>query len=275
MVSPVVGCTIGIVTCWKLKDAVVPVSGQSFVGVYISGEFAHTHSVRKLIASWLIIFCNLTPPLIGMKFTFRMCVRITGPVSVTWQGGRQELMVGVAGVVGTSMWRRFPILMLGGTPPGTLLRVSRECVCFVFFNFCGAVRFSAVMMGEASVIRVNRGNTLCFTLCSSTILSTLCLMADSGCTYGCRCMSPWGSNHLWGGAVIVRALGLRCCVLSLLITLVRTRAHLFGGKSCNVVTSSSITSCKCSFYNRKGTWQCCGNNLADPEIQYACVSGTK
>ena len=165
--------------------------------------------------------------------------------------------------------------MMGGTPPGTMLRVSRECVRFIFFNFCGAVGFGAVMMGGASVIGVNGGATLCSTLCSSTVLSTLCAMADSGCMYGCRCMSPWGSNHLWEGAVIVRASGLRCCVLSLLITLVRTRARLFDGKSCNVVMSSSITSCECSFHNKKGTWQCCGNNLADPEIRYARVSGTK
>jgi hypothetical protein len=162
-----------------------------------------------------------------------------------------------------------------GMPPGTLLRISHECVRVVFFNFRGAVGFGAVMMAGVSVICINGGATLCSTFCSSTVLSTLCLRADSGCTYGCRCMSPWGSNHLWEGAVIVHASGSRCCVSSLLITLVRTRACLFSGKSCNVVRSSSITSCKCSFHNKKGTWQCCGNNLADPEIRYAHVSGTK
>ncbi len=138
-------------------------------------------------------------------------------------------------------------------PPGTLLHVSRECVRIVFFNFREAVGFGAVMMGGASVIRLNRGATLFFTLFFFTFLSTLCWTADSGCTYGCHCMSLWGSNHSWEGAVIVCASGSQCCVSSLLITLVRTRACFFGGKSCNVVTSSSITSCKCSFHNKKGT----------------------
>jgi hypothetical protein len=182
------------------------------------------------------------PPLIGMKHTFGMSVGITRPVGITWRGDRQGLMVGVAGVVGTSMRRRFRILTTGGTPPEMLLHISRECVCFVFFNFRGAIGFGAVMMAGASVICVNGGATLCSTLCSSTVLSTLCSTADSGCTYGCCCMSPWGSNHLWEGAVIVCASGSRCCMSSLLITLVRTCAHLFGGKSCNVVPSSSITS---------------------------------
>ncbi len=147
------------------------------------------------------------PPSIGMKRTFGMRVGITGTAGVTWQGDRQGLMVGVAGVVGTSMRRQFCILTMGGTPPGTLLRICHECVCFVFFNFRGAVGFGAVMMGGASMIHINGGATLCSTLFSSTVLSTLCLMADSGCTYGCRCMSPWGSNHLWEGAVIIRASG--------------------------------------------------------------------
>jgi hypothetical protein len=191
------------------------------------------------------------PPLIGMKRTFGMRVGITGTVGVTWQGDRQGLIVGVAGVVGTSMQQRFRILTMGGMPPGTLLRVSHECIHFVFFNFRGAVGFGAVMMGGASVICVNGGATLGSTLFSSTVLSTLCSTADSGCMYGCHCMSPWGSNHSWEGAVIVCASGLRCCMSSLLITLVRTRAHLFGGKSCNIVTSSSITSCKCSFHNKR------------------------
>ncbi len=204
------------------------------------------------------------PPLIGMKRTFGMHVGITGTVGVTWQRDRQGLMVGVAGVVGTSMRRQFRILTMGGTPPGMLLRVSRECVHFVFFNFSGAIGFGAGMMGRASVIHVMGGATLCSTLCSSTVLSNLCSTADSGCTYGCRCMSPWGSNHSWEGAVIVCASGLQSCVSSLLITLVRTRARLFGGKSCNFITSSSITSCKCSFHNKKETWQCCVNNSADP-----------
>ncbi len=62
------------------------------------------------------------------------------------------LMVGGAGVIGASMRQRFPILTIWGVLPGMLLRVRRECVLAVFFNFLGAVGFGAVIIGGASVI---------------------------------------------------------------------------------------------------------------------------
>jgi hypothetical protein len=131
--------------------------------------------------------------------------------------------------------------------------------------------FGAVIIGGASVIRVIGGATLC----SSISSYTLCSMAVAGGTYGCFWMSPLGSIHWWAGAVIVRASWSRLLVSILFMILVRTRAFLFGYISCNVVTSSSTTSCKCSFQSKKGTWQCSGNNSVDPDIRYALVSGTK
>ena len=127
---------------------VVPLIGQSFVGVYGSGEFSQTHSVRKLIASWLIIFRDRTPPSIGKNRTF------WGDVLPTFRFDHRGLMVGSSGVVGASMRRCFPLLMIGGVLPGMLLRVRRECVRAVFFNCLGAVGFGAVIIGGASVIRV-------------------------------------------------------------------------------------------------------------------------
>ncbi len=130
----------------------VPLFGRSFVGVYRSGDFSHTHSVRKLTASWLIITHDCTPPSIGMNRTFWGVV-VPGLVNflVDLCG---LVVVGGAGVVGASMCRRFPILTIWGVLPGMLWRVRRECVLTVFFNCLGAVGFGAVIIGGASVIRI-------------------------------------------------------------------------------------------------------------------------
>ena len=123
----------------------------------MSGDFSHTHSVRKLRASWLIIFRDRTPPSIGMNLTF------WGVLGPNFRFDRRGLMVGVSGVVGAAMRRCFPLLMIWGVLPGMLLRVRRECVLAVFFNCLGAVGFGAVIIGGASVIRVTKCSTLCST----------------------------------------------------------------------------------------------------------------
>ena len=156
---------------------VVSLFGRSFVGVYRSGDFSHTHSVRKLIASWLIIFRARIPPAIGMNRTFWGVV-VAG--SVNFLGDRRGPVVGGVGVVGGSTCLRFSILTIWGVLPGMLWRVRRECVLAVFFNFLGAVGFGAVMIGGASVIRVIG----CATLCSSVSISTLCSTEGAGGTYG-------------------------------------------------------------------------------------------
>jgi hypothetical protein len=43
----------------------------------------------------------------------------------------------------------------------------------------------------------------------------------------------------------------------------------------NVDTTSLVNSCRWSFVDRNGTWQCWGKSSADPEIRYDRVSGTK
>ncbi len=130
---------------------VVPLFGRRFVGVYRSGDFSHTHLVRKLTASWLIIFQDRTPPSIGMNHTFW---GVVVPGLVSFLVDLRGLVVGGAGVIGASMRQRFPILTIWGVLPGMLWRVRCECVLAVFFNCLRAVGFGAVIIGGASVIRV-------------------------------------------------------------------------------------------------------------------------
>ena len=156
---------------------VVFLFGRSFVGVYRSGDFSHTHSVRKLTASWLIIFLAHIPPAIGMNRTVRGVVEAG---SVNFLGDRRGPVAGGVGVVGGSTCLRFSVLTMWGVLPGMLRRVSRECVLAVIFNFLGAVGLGAVMIGGASVIRVIG----CATLCSSASVSTLCSTVGAGGTYG-------------------------------------------------------------------------------------------
>jgi len=142
--------------------------------MYRSGAFSQTHSVRKLTASWLIICHDRTPPSIGMKRTFG------GVVVPMVRFDRRGLMVCLSGVIGSSMRRCFPLLMIWGVLPGMLFRVRRECVRAVFLNCRGAVGFGAVIIGGVSVIRVTKRSTLC----SSMALSTLCSSEGAGGMYG-------------------------------------------------------------------------------------------
>jgi len=89
-------------------------------------------------------------------------------------------MVGSSAVVGASLRRCFPLLMIGGVLPGMLFRVTRECVHAVFFNCLGAVGFGAVIIGGAFVILVTEWSTLCSSLASST----LCSLEGAGGMYG-------------------------------------------------------------------------------------------
>ncbi len=69
MVLPVVGCTIGMTTCAKSRHDSAE-AGRSLFGVRMLGVFAQMHSVRKLIAFWLIMLLFCKPPLTGTKHIF-------------------------------------------------------------------------------------------------------------------------------------------------------------------------------------------------------------
>jgi hypothetical protein len=121
MVLPVVGWTIGIATCFKSRHVGAAV-GWSLEGVKISSEFAHTHSVRKFIASWLIMLCSCKPPLIGTKQTRGIPVGATG-VDEGWEHVLMRLVGDIVrgdGSTGTGSWL---LRVIGGTNPGTLDQV--------------------------------------------------------------------------------------------------------------------------------------------------------
>ncbi len=109
-------------------------------------------------------------------------------------------------------------------------------------------------------------------LVSVTLCSTLCY---GGGTYGARWRSPGGRFQWCYGLVSVWLCLSNWCEANFCFTRVMTLFCFFSSISRIVVTSSSITSRRCSFHMRKGSWQCCGNNSADPDILYAFVSGTK
>lgn len=159
MVSPVVGCTIGDAICCKSR-----LEGPDLVfnlfGVQMSGEFAQTHSDKKIIASCDTNVLLRTPPLIGTKrmqgmFVGAKCARVLrckrgdrwgeamGGGVIVWGGSTTEIyLLGNVGV-------------MAGTLPGMLFRVRRECVRLVIFITRFAVGLGAVMMGGAFVIRSN------------------------------------------------------------------------------------------------------------------------
>jgi hypothetical protein len=77
--------TIGQATCSRSKQEGLAF-GRSFLGQYISGELAHTHFMRKLMASCNIMLLYLTPPSIGMKRTLGRWVGVGIVVACYVQG---------------------------------------------------------------------------------------------------------------------------------------------------------------------------------------------
>ena len=94
------------------------------------------------------------------------------------------------------------------------------------------------------------------------------------CYYGCllsvRYSIPLSVATLCSSAFVgvkmalmaVARLLTRCCPLVVFATVAVD------------VINSSVRALRCALALRFGTWQCCGNSLADPEMRYARVSGT-
>ncbi len=174
---------------------------------------------------------------------------------------------------GRGTWHWGAVFVMRGTLPGMFFYVFHECVRFVKRSACLVVGLGANMIGGASEIHASScGGMLFVGSASSSVtlcLGTLCL--DTPCslggTYGTLCRSPCGRIHLCPGCVRLYLGSLSCPAANFSATRVSTQLRLFGGISCIVVTSLSITSCRCLFHIQKGTWQCCGNNFAKLEIQ--------
>jgi hypothetical protein len=165
MVLPVIGCIIGIAT-WAKSKQDGAVLDFNFVGVQMSGEFAQTHSVRKLIACCEIILCCCNPPLIGTNQTcgirvgLDVSIGMADLIGVAAHGNCCSGGVGIGG--STTMGRGFAFA-IGGTLSGILFLVCQECVRFVSFNTHLVVGLGAAMIGGASVMRASTG---CGSLCT-------------------------------------------------------------------------------------------------------------
>ncbi len=196
MDSLVVGCTIGLATCARSKQEGLAFE-HSFVGEKMSGEFAHTHSVRKLIASWDIMLLCWMLPSMGTKHTPGRWVVNGADIVGGVCGDCRGVGVGTAGTMGRG--RLVACWVILGTLPRVLLRVTRECVCSVNLNVHLVVGLGAVIIGGASVILISGwGGGASWLLVSITLCSTLC---SGGRTYGARWRSPGGKNPMvqWVG----------------------------------------------------------------------------
>jgi hypothetical protein len=99
--------------------------GLSFAGVNTSGELAHTHLVRELMALCEIKFLFLTPPSIGWNRIQGIRVSTGGGVAgvVVWGNLHGATTVGVGGL---GMKCRDAVGVMAGTLPGMLLPVRLE-----------------------------------------------------------------------------------------------------------------------------------------------------
>ncbi len=126
------------------------------------------------------------------------------------------------------------------TLPGILFCVVPKCVHLVNLRTHLVVGLGAAMIGGASVIHriALEGVALC------TLCSTICSMGE---ITGTLCRSPGGDIHSYIGHLSVHLeVGLVSAKFDLMLS--RTRDCFPAGISCNVVTSSSETSCKCLFH---------------------------
>ena len=120
------------------------------------------------------------------------------------------------------------------------------------------------------------------------------------CTCGANLSHSCSGKSRSAGASEIRVIGakssLSCCVASSRMLLSTLCVLAFAGFRMALIafpnfcmsarpfgvcaampvdtSNSSVSAFKCAFLLRLGTWQCWGNNSADPEILYARVSGT-
>ena len=139
-------------------------------------------------------------------------------------------------------------LFIAGTAPGVLCLDFLWCVRFALLKFLFAVGSLVFIIGGAVVILVigcpkgdiSGGAAMQF-------VPTLHLLPTSAVS-----KSSMARFNLW---MNVRPL----CIFATIAI---------------VVVSSLVSTFKCAVLLRFGTWQCCGNKSADPDTQYARVSGT-
>ena len=150
-------------------------------------------------------------------------------------------------------------LLMAGSFPGVLFRVTRAWILGVDFSERFEVGLRACIIGGASVMRgtVTMGDSS-ITLCSSAL--TLCSSALTLCCARGVATDAWGVRMCF---IFTCNFLMSALPLAVVPALVVTSA------------SSSVSARKCWCCVRFGTWQCWGNSSVDPDILYALVSGTK
>ncbi len=145
-----------------------------------------------------------------------------------------------------------------GTPPGVFALIWRKCMRGVLFKALFTVGLRACMMGGAFVIReMGRIGVSSITLCSSSL--TLCCSSVTLCT-------------VLGMAIDAGGLRMAC---RLDWNNFNRRLPLLVEAATAVVShSSSVRARRCWCGDMFGIWQCWGKSSADPDMQYARISGT-
>jgi hypothetical protein len=110
----------------------VAIFDLSSAGVNTSGELAHTHLIRKFIASCDIMFLFCNPLLIETKRIHGICVGLGMAMGVAVRGDCQGAVTKFG--VGTRTRQRRAMGVISGTLPGTLFQVLFQCVHLVNFK---------------------------------------------------------------------------------------------------------------------------------------------
>ena len=122
-------------------------------------------------------------------------------------------------------------------------------MCAVVIKFCFAVGSLACMISGASDI------------CCIVNMVASCLLGIS---------IPMLVATLCSSAFV----GVKMALMAVARLLMRRHPLVVFAAVAVVVCNSLVRALRCALGLGFGTWQCCGNSLADPAMRYACVSGT-
>ena len=98
-----------------------------------------------------------------------------------------------------------------------------------------------------------------------------------------RCIVKMGASSLGGLSIATSVAtlcssafgGIRMALIALARLLMRCCPLGVPAAISIDVCNSLVSALRCALRLRLGTWQCCGKRLADPEMRYACIFGTK
>ena len=158
--------------------------------------------------------------------------------------------VSAFGGLGTGWINAGAALVIFGRASGVLFLVCRQCMRAVVIKFCFANGSRVcIIVGASDILGiVQMGASSLVGLSITTSVATLC-------------------SSSFGGA--------RMALIALARLLMRRFSLGVPAAIFVSVCNSLVSALRCALWLRFGTWQCCGKSSADPEMRYACVSGTK